>query len=310
MGSGSTESGPGTAAQQKLLKLTHKRLERFVTLVPKFLVNDDPDTIHDLRVWSRRLQQTLRIVLSPAKPPGSRKAIRTLRRVRQALGACRNLDVNIELARQRSREGQSPILRQGWGALETHLQEGRESLLASTRKEVAKYNLVAFIERTRRLISQADLDADPTPRMETAVARALSEWDEAHALAKESRSVDNLHAWRIATKRLRYRAELLADSGSAASKPLVKDLKEIQAALGDWHDRCVLLEFAAAFLASRDFLVQHPDMGGALLADMEKETARNDAAIVSVLTRATKARKRWTGQQIQADSRTAKSTDQ
>jgi CHAD domain-containing protein len=63
-----------TAIQKKLLKLTRKRFERFVTLMPKFLVNEEPDTIHDLRVWSRRLQQTLRVILGETK--GSRKAMR------------------------------------------------------------------------------------------------------------------------------------------------------------------------------------------------------------------------------------------
>jgi CHAD domain-containing protein len=306
MGSGSTESGPGLA-QKKLVKLTHKRLERFVTLVPKFLLSDDPDTIHDLRVWSRRLQQSLRIILAEAKSPASRKVVRTLRRVRRALGSCRNLDVNIDLARQRSREAQSPILREGWETLETYLKKNRESLLASARKEVAKHDLVTFIERARKAVARADLDADPTPRLETAMARSMSEWDEAYRLAEESRSIANLHAWRIATKRLRYRAELLVNSGSVVSPPLVEDLKDIQAALGDWHDRCVFLESAAAFLARQNFLLQHPNMGGALLADMEKENARNDAAIESVLTRAAKARKRWT---VRGEKQAAKSANQ
>ena len=310
MASGSNESTPGAAAQKKLLKLTHKRLERFVTLVPKFFVNDNPDTIHDLRVWSRRLQQTLRITLPQTKTPASRKVVRTLRRVRQALGPCRNLDVNIEIARRRSQEAQSAISREGWEALGMHLQESRDSLLAKARKEVARYDFVAFIERARKLIAHADLGADPTPRLETAVDASMSEWDEAYRLAQESRSVDHLHAWRIATKRLRYRAELWADSGSVALKPVVKDLKVIQAALGDWHDRCLLLEFAAEFLARPDFLVQHPDQGSALLADMENEKKRNDAAMENVLSRAAKLRKRWNGRQIQGRNRAAKNADQ
>jgi CHAD domain-containing protein len=128
-------------------------------------------------------------------------------------------------------------------------------------------------------------------------------------LAAENRSIDNLHAWRIATKRLRYRAELLADSGNPVSKPLVKDLKEIQTALGDWHDRCVLMDCAGEFLARPDFLVQHPDLGGALLADMEKERQRSDAAVESTLGRAAKMRKRWSNRQIHGENRSAESKD-
>ncbi|MGH7793920.1 MAG: CHAD domain-containing protein [Candidatus Binatia bacterium] len=297
MAAGSTESALAAAAQKKLLKLTRKRLERFVTFVPKFLVNDDPDTIHDLRVRSRRLQQTFRIILPQIKTPAGRKVIRTLRRVRRALGPSRNVDVNIELVEQRFRAAKSPALRDGWEALRTHLQEMRQPLLANARKDVAKYDFVTFIERARKLIAHADLDADPTAKMAAAVARALAQWDEAYALAQESRNVENLHALRIATKRLRYRAELLADSGSGSIKPTVKDLKEIQAALGDWHDRSVLIQFAAEFLARPDFLENHPDIGGALLTEMEKEKQVNDAAIEKISARAAKLRKRWSDRQ-------------
>jgi CHAD domain-containing protein len=310
MEAGSTESGLGAAAQRKLLKLTRKRLERFVTFVPKFLVNDNPATIHDLRVRSRRLQQTFRIILPQAKTPGSRKVIRTLRRVRRALGPCRNVDVNIELVEQRFHAAKSPALRDGWNALRAHLQETRQPLLANARKEVAKHDFITFIERTRKLLAHADLDAGPTAKLQAAVARALAEWDEAYGLAEESRNVENMHALRIATKRLRYRAELLADSGSISIEPMVKDLKEIQAALGDWHDRSVLWQCAAGFLARPEFLEHYPEMGGALLAEMEKEKQMNDAAIAKLSARAAKLRNSWSDRQDRKESRPAKSKAQ
>lgn len=294
---GSTESGLGAAAQRKLLKLTRKRLERFVTFVPKFLVNDKPATIHDLRVRSRRLQQTFRIILPQARTPASRKVIRTLRRVRRALGPCRNVDVNIELVEQRFRAAKSPALRDGWNALRTHLQERRPALVANAYKEVAKHDFITFIERARKLLAHADLDADPTAKLQAALARALAQWDEAYGMAEASRDVENLHALRIATKRLRYRAELLADSGSVSIEPVVKDLKAIQAALGDWHDRSVLLQCAAEFLAEPEFLNGHPDIGGALLAEMEQEKQMNAAAMEKISARAAKLRQRWSDQQ-------------
>ena len=53
----------------KLPKVVHKRLECFVTLFAKALVNDAPETVHDLRVASRRLQQALRLLSPTTKPP-------------------------------------------------------------------------------------------------------------------------------------------------------------------------------------------------------------------------------------------------
>jgi CHAD domain-containing protein len=308
MVSAPNDSAPATAGRTKLLELTQKRLERFVTFSAKFLVKDDPETIHDLRVWSRRLQQALRTVLRQAKTPARRKVVRTLRRVRQALGSCRNLDVNIDLARQRSQSAESPNSRAGWEAVKMYLEQSRASELAGAHEQLAKHDLVAFSARARKLIAHAD--PEPLERLEAAVGRSLAQWDEAYGLAHESPSIAHLHAWRIATKRLRYRLELLADSGSATSKPLIRDLKEIQTTLGDWHDRCVLLECVAAFLARPDFLAQHPDMGGALLADMEKERERNDAAIETVLSRAAGMRSRWTSRQFCRRPQAEKAKDQ
>jgi CHAD domain-containing protein len=307
---GSTESRLGAAAQRKLLKLTRKRLERFVTFVPKFLVNDKPATIHDLRVRSRRLQQTFRIILPQARTPASRKVIRTLRRIRRALGPCRNVDVNIELVEQRFRAAKSPPLRDGWNALRTHLQERRPALVANAYKEVAKHDFITFIERARKLLAHADLDADPTAKLQAALARALAQWDEAYGMAEASRDVENLHALRIATKRLRYRAELLADSGSVSIEPVVKDLKAIQAALGDWHDRSVLFQCAAEFLAEPEFLNGHPDIGGALLAEMEQEKQMNAAAMEKISARAAKLRQRWSDQQTLSEYPPTKNKDQ
>jgi CHAD domain-containing protein len=293
MGHPATKLDGGPASQRRLLKLTQKRLERFVTLLPKVLANDDPETIHDLRVASRRLQQTLKVSIQQ-KTSGRRKIIRALRRVRKALGPCRNLDVNRDLAQRLLQESQSPAAREGWQTLATHFQEQREPLLAAARKQVAKCDLAAFIERARRLIAHACVDADPTAKMTAAVARSMARWDDAFRLAAEKHTVDSLHSLRIATKRLRYRAELLAESGSAALAPIVKDLKQMQTALGDWHDRSLLVQYAAEFLAGADFTSRHPDTSGALLAEMEKKKQSNDERIEPILSGAAKLRKRWT----------------
>jgi CHAD domain-containing protein len=278
-------------AQKRLLELTQKRLERFVTFLPKFLVNDDPDTIHDLRVWSRRLQQTLRSIDSRSKPRAGRKIIKILRRVRQALGSLRNLDVNRELVQDRLEKTESPVLRSAWEALQRHLEQNRGALLADARAEVAEYDLVSFIERAQKLIAGADRDADPAAKLGKAVIASLTDWDEAHRLARETSNIENLHALRIATKRLRYRAELAADVGAASLKPLVKDLKELQSALGDWHDRSVLLQTVAEFIP--EFRGRHPQMAAALVAQIEEETKGNDDAVKDILNRIPKLRKRW-----------------
>src|SRR4029453_12305505 len=127
----------------------------------------------------------------------------------------------------------------------------------------------AFVTRAQAVMESADLDAGGVEKLEASVRDALADWNEAFEVAHENRSVDNLHALRIAAKRLRYRAELLAEIGGGAIKPALKSLKEFQTLLGDWHDRCVLLQHVADFISQPEFLVDHPDLGRTLLAEME-----------------------------------------
>jgi CHAD domain-containing protein len=102
-----------------------------------------------------------------------------------------------------------------------------------------------------------------------------------------------MHAVRIAGKRLRYRAELLAELGDASAKPRVKSLKLLQDALGNWHDRYVLLQLIAEFIGRPDFLVENPEAGRALLAQMKREQRKNELATSAILKRAEKTREAW-----------------
>src|SRR5215469_15681560 len=40
-------------------QLVHERVRRFMKLLPEVLNSEDVEAVHDLRVWSRRLQQVL-----------------------------------------------------------------------------------------------------------------------------------------------------------------------------------------------------------------------------------------------------------
>jgi CHAD domain-containing protein len=296
-----TESEAPVPVKSKLLKLAHKRLEKFVTLFPKALLNDEPDTIHDLRVYSRRLQQTFRVMLPKPVAPKARKLIRTLRKVRQAYGNSRNLDVNIDLIQQKHRAAGAAIVRQSWEVLQDALEAERRTEIVQARQKMARYDIVGFIGRAQTLMDSADIGSDVVEKLQQTVRAALKDWHDALELAKDDRSVENLHALRIAAKRLRYRAELLAELGSGAMKPAIKTIKEFQTLLGDWHDRCVLLEHVADFIGRPEFLVNHPDMGRTLLSEMEKDKLRNDSAVEDILAKSPKVAESWDRVKLSAE---------
>ena len=71
------DEGSQAGDSNALTRLLRKRLERYVSIMPVVLVGDDPDAVHDVRVWSRRLQQSL-VALFPKPRSGK---VRKLRRI-------------------------------------------------------------------------------------------------------------------------------------------------------------------------------------------------------------------------------------
>ncbi|MGZ8435526.1 MAG: CHAD domain-containing protein [Candidatus Binatia bacterium] len=281
------------SAQTRLLKLTCRRLEKYATLLPKVLVSNDPETIHDLRVWSRRLQQALRVIAPPAQDKKSKSLLAALRDVRQTLGPCRDLDVNIALLESKRQHHGTGSVQRAWESMQSELISQRGALIERVRRDIAGQDLFKFIIRAQSLIARAERDFDPLEQIINAMVKSMDGWEASFAATREQPDAAALHALRIAGKKLRYRAELLAALGQPKVNPLVKTLKEIQTTLGDWHDRSVLLHQVAEFIGRPGFLAEHPDIGRILLAEMEKERLRSDTEVANVLQQAAKVQESW-----------------
>jgi CHAD domain-containing protein len=280
-------------AQSKLLKLARRRLEKYATLLPKVLVSDDPESIHHLRVWSRRLQQALRVIAPPAQGKKSKSVLAALRHVRQTLGPCRDLDVNIALVESKREHHGTGSVQSAWASVHSELAAQRGALIERARRDIAGQDLFKFIIRAQSLIARAERHFDPLEQIIKATAKSMDGWEESFAATREQPDAAALHALRIAGKKLRYRAELLAALDQAKVKPLVKALKEIQTTLGDWHDRSMLLHHVAEFIGRPGFLAEHPDLGRILLAEMEKERLNSDTKVAGVLQQAAKVQESW-----------------
>jgi CHAD domain-containing protein len=286
-----------TAATQgsdkKLLSVTQRRLEKFVSLFAKVLVSDQPDTIHDTRVWSRRLQEVFRVLFPKPRVGKSRKLIRTLRQVRRALGNCRNIDVTIDLIQDRLNSSTDSSAHEPWNLIRDYLLEKRARQIARAHEELTRHDIIQFVTRTQHLLQVDGLEKEPEALLKQSLEEALTDWNEVLRDVQETPQPEQIHGLRIAGKRLRYRTELLADLGHTSVKPRIKSLKRLQDELGNWHDRYVLLQFIAEFIGRPDFLVDHPQTGRDLLAAMERERDKNAAAVSVILRDAEKARQVW-----------------
>lgn len=204
--------------------------------------------VHQARVASRRLRETLPLLLAAGLDGAVERARRAVRRVTRALGPVRELDVAL-------------------GLLTTHLDAHPE--------EVVEGLVVrAWLERLRADARDAMLEALDARQVDRLSARLTAleghAWTDAArpgpaparaaladrlqvrgtALSAEVAHTgmlyapEPLHAVRIAAKKLRYAAELAGDLGLGVTAALVRTLKRQQDLLGRIHDLEVLASLA------------------------------------------------------------------
>lgn len=277
----------GTVSQELVVRVVRRRLKRFLSLLPGVLGSEDPETVHDLRVWSRRLQQGLVMPFPKPKPRRVRRLRRTLRQLRRTLGGWRNCDVHLELAARESRRTRSPARQRAWSLFREHLSERRGNLVAVARQDLLRRDLAKFAVDLEKLWSQ------PLEGGAAALAQSLrssfdaawAQWESALAHAQATRQPTDIHRFRIATKRLRYRSELLRDLGHQKALPLLSYLKEIQGALGKWHDRQAFYRAVAEAVARPDFLLLESSSARILLAQMDKGAVQQAASLDDIFRR-------------------------
>jgi CHAD domain-containing protein len=267
---------PAADDRARLEKLMRKQLRNFTTLLAKVLADEDADAVHDLRVCTRRLQQSI-ATLAPAKDLSkARLARRTLRRTRHALGEWRDCDVALQRIGRSERRALNPHRRRGWELVHQMVAGERKRAVSKARRRLLKADGFTLTHRTQQLLA---LPADrlgnihPDVTVRAAVADAAGGWREALAQAMTDRSVQSIHGLRIQMKRLRYRIELARDLGADEARPVIQWFKSLQDRLGRWHDRHELSGYIAQALANSEVLLDQPRAGAEMLKEIEKDAA-------------------------------------
>ncbi len=257
-----------------------ERLRKCVTLLPKVLSEDSPEAVHDLRVWSRRLQQVIVTLFPEPLPPDARAMVKTLRRTRRSLGEWRDSDVVIAMLKRKLRNVRNPAQKEAWTMVLESARAALERHTSRARRKIANRKMFTLAHRGHQLIRQRaqeaePRDSDPFATLGASVAAAYQDWRK--SLAKAASSVDpaDIHAFRIQTKRLRYRIELLRDLGSETATAALGSLKTLQDELGRWHDNLAFTRITAEAIADPDFLVRHPTTAAAMLRGLNRDNARH-----------------------------------
>jgi CHAD domain-containing protein len=265
------------------LSLLRPVADAFNTAVVQCVQDADPESVHRLRTGSRRLQAMLEVTLREDGPAvnaldkPARAWLRQLKRVRGAAGAVRDLDVQckllekwtkkrVEISDVRNETSRDPGRFEAQVVvLDRWLKDERRHLTHTMRKQIKKRQ-PRLAERQAALfrsISDSSLIVVRTPRPADAVA-----------LEDFVRAVDtmplldaaNLHDFRKATKKARYVAEAGAEGQTLSS--VAKALKQVQDAIGEWHDWQCLAEDARVGLGQ-----PAPELAAALKLEVERHFA-------------------------------------
>jgi len=275
---------PSLTIRRALARILRKRVKKFVALAPEIRADANPKTVHDVRVWSRRLQQALGAFFPKPRSGKVRRLRRTPRRIRRALGEWRNCDVLFEIVERRQRRTRSDAKRQAWGFVRDYLLQKRAKEVTRAGKKLRRQELGDYAALAQKLLVWP---AEESPellmqRLCDGVEGAWTEWQSALTRAQETGALGDLHAFRIATKNLRYRTELLRDVGHKHLKAQLKWLADLQDAIGVWHDRQVLYQAVAKAVARTETLLHERPTVRILLAELEKDCKRERAEVEKI----------------------------
>ena len=216
------------------------------------------EPLHDMRVATRRLRETLRLFQSYYAPVHFKKLLSKARKTTRVLGLPREMDVNLELLRRCQFAG--GLVLQATCEHLLALFEGEQARLK--RRMLREFERLELKESENDLRLLADSAVPPRSKMHLLFAEhQAAEFelfmqqmpqlllDKAKPILEFVPTPDalqndtRLHQLRIRTKRLRYALEILKPLLPAASgEPPIEFCRALQDVLGDFHDHTVLIE--------------------------------------------------------------------
>lgn len=241
-------SGEPTPAEQPIWDLAMRVLGHQVGQVLQHEAGarsgEDPEDVHRMRVATRRMRALLRLVRPWFRPPRGGRAS-NLRALASALGAVRDLDVQIEALQRYAAlaQGATRHTVEAWcHDLERQRQRARERLVAFL--DSPTYDRLARAYAAEGAEPRQGRDQSPETPARAVVARvlvsALEELYAHPALDDPRATAAQLHDLRITGKQLRYCADLFSEVLPRGVGKRLAIMPRLQQALGAIHDADVL----------------------------------------------------------------------
>lgn len=241
LGKLSAQTPSGEAAAIMLADAARRVAERLPADVADL---EDERAVHKLRVSTRRAAAVARGFKGVVRKKDLKRLRKTLKQIRRAAGPLRDRDVLEALVEERvagtADRPQALGLSYCAGVLGAGAADNRRDCWSALQKRRIG-RLVADAER-----AEVRKSARKTPLGELGTLRIGEARDAFNdARGADLRDIDNLHALRIAGKRLRYSMELFGRYTAMPDlKTDLKRLKTLQDDLGEINDLRNLAEFA------------------------------------------------------------------
>jgi len=223
-----------------------KQAKRLAAQIDGARRGDNPESVHQARVASRRLRAGLRMFRECFDPERLKTWRKQIRRVTTKLGDARDKDVQIAYLCDVLDDLDEKACYSGIARLLARLERQRERIQPEVVEAVDRFQSSGVLEQmltvSKAVLSEAGSQAAGVPS-----ACALAE-PQRHILDNLDRVLscqDSLsdpedrqrhHAMRIAAKRLRYTLEISAPVYAGQLDAVVEAIKRVQTLLGEVHD--------------------------------------------------------------------------
>jgi len=220
---------------------------------------EDIEYVHRMRVASRRLRSVLPLLAECLSPQQCHKWRRRLRRVTRALGAARDTDVQSEFVQTFLAACADEHERVGIARLLLRLRQRRQALQASVLEAMDWLESSAFPTKMARTLCQLVRDTcsydvagttagESYRRTRQAILAEVKALEAYEPYVEQPECGAELHAMRIAAKRLRYTLETFAPLYQSELLEPIRRIRTLQDLLGDIHDCDVWVHDLAQFL--------------------------------------------------------------
>lgn len=249
----------------QLVEYAQDRAGRLRDCLSSALDVGDVDSIHDLRVASRRLYEPLELMTPWLGRGEVRRTQHQLKRIREAYRTVRDLDV---LQTSLCSAPASPLLEANdLAQLEGQFTRRRQREFEHTRrpdKRTDPKGAAGVVKRACDRFLKAFRDS------EAALIQVIQDrfHSAAAALAaQDPRRLENsdLHPVRISVKRLRYCVEMATRLQVRRDDDLIRELVELQELLGHWNDQMVAARWVSRVARRRRFLISQTAWSARLL---------------------------------------------